>query len=191
MGKTLNSLLPSLDRSLIELGTNIKLARLRRKLSTVMLAERSGMTRTTLRSLENGSGGVSINCLIKVLHSLGLSSDLELLAKDDLLGRKLQDIELLGIAESEDEFCSDGKRNAKVAFNRAKLLNAVPDYLTMGELKEIENLYIKAAELTNTSGASYHVDHITPLNGVSIKGLHVLVNLQILTAGENMKKGNR
>jgi len=86
---------PALEDILKELGKNIKLARLRRKITTTMLAERAGMSRTTLRKVENGDSGVTLGAYASVLFCLGLEKDILLIAKDDVLGRKLQDLELI------------------------------------------------------------------------------------------------
>ena len=83
--------LPALSRILKVLGENVKMARLRRKLSAQLVAERAGMSRTTLRAIENGAAGVTIGAYANVLMCLGLENDLALIASDDLLGRKLQD----------------------------------------------------------------------------------------------------
>lgn len=82
---------PALDRLLKEMGENIRLARLRRRLSAERVAERAGMTRPTLRAIENGEAGVTIGAYANVLLCLGLEQDLALIARDDEVGRKLQD----------------------------------------------------------------------------------------------------
>jgi transcriptional regulator with XRE-family HTH domain len=87
-------LLPKVKRILTELGENIKLARLRRKLSAAQVAERANMSRTTLSGIEKGSESISIGYYISVLQVLGLEKDLLNVAKDDVLGRKIQDAKL-------------------------------------------------------------------------------------------------
>ena len=88
-------LLPKTEKILKEFGENIKLARLRRRLSTEQIAERANLSRTTLWQIEKGSPGVAIGNYIQVLFILGLEKDILLLAKDDALGRKLQDANLI------------------------------------------------------------------------------------------------
>jgi len=88
------ALLPSVQRTLDMLGENIRLARLRRDLSSVMVAQRAGISRQTLSALENGSGSVSMAAWIQVLFVLGLEKDLQSVASDDRLGRTLQDAKL-------------------------------------------------------------------------------------------------
>ena len=85
---------PRIERILSEMGENIKLARLRRKLSAEQIAERANISRGTLLSIEKGSPTVSMGSYILVLQVLGLEKDFLLLAKDDELGRKLQDANL-------------------------------------------------------------------------------------------------
>jgi transcriptional regulator with XRE-family HTH domain len=87
-------LLPRIQRILEELGENIRLARLRRKLSTTQVAERAGMGRTTLVKIEQGHPGVGFGQYLNILKVLGLEDDFLLIAKDDELGRKLQDANL-------------------------------------------------------------------------------------------------
>lgn len=90
-----NTILPSVQKILVELGENIKLARLRRKLSAEQVAERADVSRKTLYSMEQGSAGVAIGNYAMVLFVLGLEKDLLKVAEDDKLGRKLQDNNLL------------------------------------------------------------------------------------------------
>lgn len=87
-------LLPKAQRILLELGQNIKLARLRRKLTTEQVAGRAGIARSTLWLVEKGSPGVAVGTYLQVLIVLGLEKDLLLVAQDDQLGRKLQDAKL-------------------------------------------------------------------------------------------------
>ena len=91
MKKNNGAILPLLQRALAEVGENIRLARLRRGISASIVAERAGMTRTTLRSIERGDPNVMFGGYARVLLTLGLEKDLLLLASDDELGRKLQD----------------------------------------------------------------------------------------------------
>lgn len=80
-----------MQRILTELGENIRLARLRRKLPSTMVAERAGIARNTLRAIERGDASVAMGAYANVLLCLGLEKDLKRLAQDDELGRKLQD----------------------------------------------------------------------------------------------------
>lgn len=91
MARRTTAQLPAVRRILAELGENLRLARLRRGFSAQMVAERAGMARTTLRAIENGSPGVTLGAYANVLHCLGLEQDLSLVARDDELGRRLQD----------------------------------------------------------------------------------------------------
>ncbi|OFY96186.1 MAG: transcriptional regulator [Bacteroidetes bacterium RIFCSPLOWO2_12_FULL_31_6] len=90
-----NILLPKSQRILTELGSNIKLARLRRKMTSNQVAERANIARTTLFSIEKGSKTVSIGSYLSILQVLSLEKDLLLVGKDDVLGRKLQDAKLV------------------------------------------------------------------------------------------------
>jgi transcriptional regulator with XRE-family HTH domain len=88
-------LLPKMRRILEELGVNIKLARLRRKLSTEQVSERANITRVTLSAIEKGSPGVAMGNYLQVLFALSLEKDFLKVASDDELGRKLADANLL------------------------------------------------------------------------------------------------
>ena len=85
---------PAERKLLAEFGERLKLARLRRKISAETLAERSSVSRMTLHRAEQGSPAVSMGTYLRILAALHLQGDINLLAADDKLGRKLQDIEL-------------------------------------------------------------------------------------------------
>lgn len=85
------SVLPTPLKVLSTLGENIRLARLRRKLSTEQVALRANISRKTLWSVENGLPSVAIGAYSQVLFVLGLDKDLAKVALDDILGRRLQD----------------------------------------------------------------------------------------------------
>jgi len=84
-----------------------------------------------------------------------------------------------------------GHYNAIKARQRAQKLNATPRWLTKCQQQEIINVYRAAQTLEQADGVKRHVDHIIPLLGLNICGLHVPWNLQILPAKDNWKKGNR
>ena len=88
-------LLKKYDNLLKNLGMNIKLARLRRKLSLEQIAERANISKDILLLVEDGGKDLTIEIYLKVLITLGLEDDISKIALDDKLGRKLQDIELL------------------------------------------------------------------------------------------------
>ncbi|MDD3859486.1 MAG: helix-turn-helix transcriptional regulator [Bacteroidales bacterium] len=77
-------------------GENVKLARKRRNLTMIQVAERANISRNTLYLIEKGNSGVSIGAVFNVLRVLGLHNDFLKLASDDEFGKKLQDIKLLG-----------------------------------------------------------------------------------------------
>lgn len=88
------SLLPRLTRLLNRLGENLRLARLRRAYSAETVAQRAGITRKTLYRVEQGDPAVALGIYARVLQALGLEADLDKVAADDALGRKLQDSKL-------------------------------------------------------------------------------------------------
>lgn len=96
MKKASYNITPSTENVLSILGEQIKLARLRRGLSAKLVAERAGISRSSLWKVENGSPAVAMGIYAAVLHALGnLDTELLEICKDDELGRKLQDIELI------------------------------------------------------------------------------------------------
>lgn len=88
-------LLPTAQKIITQLGEDIKLARLRRKLSAEQVAERANISRSTLWQIEKGTPSVAMGAYLQVLFVLGLEKNMLNLANDDTLGRKLQDAELL------------------------------------------------------------------------------------------------
>ena len=87
--------MPQTREILAQMGEQIRLARLRRKLQAKLVAERAGISRQTLNSIESGSPTVAVGAYAAVLHALNnLDNDLLLIAKEDEFGRKLQDLEL-------------------------------------------------------------------------------------------------
>ena len=96
MSKKSVVIMPDTRKVLEQMGEQIKLARLRRRISAELVAERAGISTATLCSVEKGSPSVSIGNYAAVLHALnGMDRDLLLIAKDDELGRKLQDLGLM------------------------------------------------------------------------------------------------
>ena len=94
MGRTSPSILPRISRLLEGYGSNLKLARLRRRFSAETVAQRAGISRKTLARVEQGDPAVALGIYARVMQVLRLETDLERLAADDTLGRKLQDASL-------------------------------------------------------------------------------------------------
>ena len=95
MNRKTTTIMPKTQSILTQMGEQIRLARLRRHLTAELVAERAGISRVTLSNIEKGSPSVAIGSYAAVLHALnGMDKDLLLVAKDDDLGRKLQELEL-------------------------------------------------------------------------------------------------
>ena len=82
-----------------------------------------------------------------------------------------------------------GARSAWTAKRRAAKLQRTPLWLTQAHHKQIEQFYWEAAEVSKLVGEFYHVDHIVPLQGKTVSGLHVPWNLQVMSQEDNLKKG--
>lgn len=80
---------------------------------------------------------------------------------------------------------------AKSSKRRALKLRATPKWLTEEHYAQIEGFYRQSRELKLLTGEEYHVDHIVPLQGENVCGLHVPWNLQVITAKENLSKYNK
>jgi hypothetical protein len=81
------------------------------------------------------------------------------------------------------------KRLARTRKRQTSQLNRTPKWLTKEHFIEIEEFYIISKMFQLYTGQKYHVDHIIPLQGKNVSGLHVPWNLQVLPAKENMSKG--
>ncbi len=96
MKKAAYNIVPSTDDILKTMGEQIKLARLRRNLPSELVAERAGISRTSLWKVESGNPAVAIGIYAAVLHALGgMDTDMLLVAKDDEMGRQMQDLKLI------------------------------------------------------------------------------------------------
>lgn len=91
---------PRVARQLEGLGDRLRAARLRRRMTQATLAARVDVSIPTIRRLENGDPTASLATLARVLQVLGLNDDLDLVASNDELGRKLQDIHQVGPART-------------------------------------------------------------------------------------------
>ena len=96
MKKAAYNIVPATENILKTMGEQIKLARLRRDLSAELVAERDGISRSSLWKVESGNPAVAIGIYAAVLHALGnMDRDLALVAKDDEMGRQMQDLNLM------------------------------------------------------------------------------------------------
>ena len=96
MGKKSVTLLPKTTKILEQMGEQIRLARMRRKISVALVAERADVSRASVWAVEKGSAAVAIGIYAAVLHAIhGMDKDLLKVAADDEFGQKLRDIELL------------------------------------------------------------------------------------------------
>lgn len=84
-----------------------------------------------------------------------------------------------------------GLVNANTRKRQAALLNRTPTWLTEFDILKMKCLYQLAAMRTKESGESWHVDHILPLQGKNISGLHVPTNLTVIKASDNVRKSNK
>lgn len=123
MPRTFQRPFPSVAKQAQELGERIRLARLRRKLSTVLFAERMGVSRETLRRLEAGDPNIALGTYMRALRVLGLDKDIDAVAGDDVLGRKLQDVASLTAMP----------RPRGATSPRTVAVNAVKDDTSVGE----------------------------------------------------------
>jgi uncharacterized protein YdaU (DUF1376 family) len=105
--------------------------------------------------------------------------DLELAKAEAAMGRPHWSLKL-----------SLAQRSAMKAARRARKRQAVPSWLTAEDRRELTVIYAEAQKLTVETAIKHEVDHIVPLAGQSVCGLHVPWNLQVLRKHENRAKGN-
>lgn len=92
---TMGTKLPrKLEEKMQIVGEQIKLARLRRNLTIAQIADRATCSPLTISRIEKGTATVSIGIYLRVLYALQLDNDILCLAKDDVLGKKIQDLNL-------------------------------------------------------------------------------------------------
>jgi hypothetical protein len=82
------------------------------------------------------------------------------------------------------------KRASYQAKRRAALLQRTPKWLTEDDLWIIDEAYELAALRTKMLGFPWHVDHVIPLQGRNVSGLHTPANLQVIPGAENVRKHN-
>jgi hypothetical protein len=83
------------------------------------------------------------------------------------------------------------KVNAQTAARRAARFQRTPRWLTVDDLQRIEDFYLEAIRRTQETGIRWHVDHIIPLRGKKVSGLHMPENLQVIPAKDNQRKNNK
>lgn len=94
MPRPSTTLYPGSIKTLLAMGQRLKDARLRRQFSAETVAARAGITRPTLTKIEAGAPSVTMGNYFQVMVVLGLDKDMHLVARDDVLGRRLQDAAL-------------------------------------------------------------------------------------------------
>jgi transcriptional regulator with XRE-family HTH domain len=115
MSRTFQRPFPSVERQMTAFGGRLRAARLRRHITTILFAKRMGISRDTLNRLEKGDSTIALGTYMRALHVLGLEKDFDVVAKDDELSRKLQEVDLLQRRASrgaDQDGRSTGVRNA-------------------------------------------------------------------------------
>ncbi len=82
-------------------------------------------------------------------------------------------------------------RKARVNSRRRRYKEATPKWQTAADIRKIKDFHLAAIEMTRLTGIKHEVDHIYPIQGEIVCGLHTPLNLQILTKEENLAKANK
>lgn len=113
---------------------------------------------------------------------------------------KVNESNKLYVASNPDKaklFRANGYRNNKALFahhakiRKAHIKRAVPMYASQPYMAEIFGIYHFSQMMQKITGNEYHVDHIVPLRGDTVSGLHVPSNLQVIPALVNLRKSNK
>lgn len=83
------------------------------------------------------------------------------------------------------------KERARTAIKRAERLKRIPKWLSKEDQAKIRSVYKSCRSISKKTGVEHHVDHIVPLQGKNVSGLHVPWNLQVISKEENLSKGNQ
>ncbi len=113
MPKRIITLYPASSKEMKAMGERLKDARLRRRFSMETVCVRADISRPTLYKIEHGDPSVAIGLYVHVLRVLGILDDLSLIAKEDVLGRRLQDESLPHRKRAPRRKTSTGERDAE------------------------------------------------------------------------------
>lgn len=178
--------LPQFKDKMEILGENIKLARLRRKLTAMQVSERAGVSRSTLNLIEKGDVGVSMGNYFNVLRTLGLQEDLFKVAEDDVFGRKLQDLDLLNKNNKLISLQVEARKIYSKIYFGIKKGNYNKDLEKIVGLsceKLIKHLNNNKYSFTTTD-RFIDIDHIIPIKDINklkdIETINHFSNLQLL-----------
>jgi hypothetical protein len=86
---------------------------------------------------------------------------------------------------------NQGMRSFYSASRKAQVLKATPEWLSDKEVLHIQCVYQLCSMRNRESDIKWHVDHVVPLRGKTVCGLHVPWNLRVIPASDNMTKGNK
>lgn len=105
-----------------------------------------------------------------------------------IVGKAVRKAAIEKYESTEKGYLSKYNSTAK---RRASRIQRTPKWLTEDDLWIIKEIYKLAADRTKLHGFSWHVDHILPLQGKEVSGLHIPANLQVIPWMDNIKKHNK